>query len=174
MNDEINSEITEKIVSLSFQAARFSGSALRAAMNKYSEHRQRHRYNKEISVHGKMKVSELVGEGSAASTIDISNGTIRTFEKTAAKYGVDFAVKKDKSCEPPKYTVIFKAKDKELIARAFVEYTQKNEKKQARKPMHQRLEEKQRIIENRKEHENEKTRDRKKVREKNRNRERDI
>ena len=33
----------------------------------------------------------------------------RSFERTASKYGLDFALKKDVSVEPPSYLVFFKA-----------------------------------------------------------------
>ena len=48
------------------------------------------------------------------------------------KYNVDFAVKRDKTTEPPKYLVFFKGKDADVIAQAFKEFVKVNEKKQQR------------------------------------------
>ena len=43
----------------------------------------------------------------------------------ARKYGVDFALKKDKSGDIPKYLVFFKARDADALTAAFKEYTAK-------------------------------------------------
>lgn len=39
------------------------------------------------------------------SNIEVTDKNIKSFEKVARKYGVDFAIKKDKSVTPPKYLV---------------------------------------------------------------------
>ncbi len=51
------------------------------------------------------------------------------FERIARKYGVDYAVKKDRSTSPPKYLIFFKARDADALTAAFSEYTQKKVKK---------------------------------------------
>lgn len=43
----------------------------------------------------------------------------------AKKYGLDYALKKDKSQKPPKYIIFFKGKDIDVINMAFEEYSQK-------------------------------------------------
>ena len=45
----------------------------------------------------------------------LGDASIREFEREARKYGVDFAVTKDKSVHPPQYTVFFKAKDNDAL-----------------------------------------------------------
>ena len=54
---------------------------------------------------------------------------IKEFEKIARKYGVDYAVKKDRSTSPPKYLIFFKARDADALTAAFTEYTGKKVKK---------------------------------------------
>ena len=44
----------------------------------------------------------------------------------ARKYNVDFAVKKDKTTEPPKYLVFFKGRDADAVAQAFKEFVYGN------------------------------------------------
>ena len=44
------------------------------------------------------------------------------FEKYARKYGVDYAITKDKSVFPPKYLVFFKARDADAMTAAFNAY----------------------------------------------------
>lgn len=51
----------------------------------------------------------------------------------ARKYGVDYAVKKDKTPSPPKYMVFFKARDADALTAAFEEYT-RNTARRRQKP----------------------------------------
>ena len=60
-------------------------------MKMYLEH-QKH---KEPS-HGKIQVKKLVGQGEGAKSIEVTDSNIKSFERVARKYNVDFAVKKDK------------------------------------------------------------------------------
>lgn len=83
--------------------------------------------------HGKQTVRELVGQGAGVSSIEISDKNIKDFEGIARKYGVDFAVTKDKTTTPPKHIVFFKGRDADAITQAFKEYTHKQLHK-ARKP----------------------------------------
>lgn len=64
-------------------------------------------------------------QGSGASTIEVSSASIRTFERVARKYGVDFAVRKDSAAEKPRYLIFFKARDADAMTAAFQEYTAK-------------------------------------------------
>ena len=59
---------------------------------------------------------------------------------------VDFAVKRDKTTEPPKYLVFFKGKDADVIAQAFKEFVKVNEKKQQRPSLRQKLKGLQKMI----------------------------
>ena len=55
--------------------------------------------------------------------------SIKEFEKIARKYGVDYAVKKDRSSSPPKYLIFFKGRDADALTAAFTEYTGKKVRK---------------------------------------------
>ena len=59
----------------------------------------------------------------------IGDSGIRDFKRIANKYGVDFAIVKDKDATPPKYTCFFKAKDADAILKVMDEYTKKQVKK---------------------------------------------
>ena len=50
----------------------------------------------------------------------------------AKKYGVDFALRKDKTTQPPHYVVIFKSKDADNLEQAFREFTAKTLSKEQR------------------------------------------
>jgi len=83
---------------------------------------------------GKQTVKQLVGQGHGVTNIEISDKNIKSFESIARKYGVDFAVVKDASENPPKHLVFFKARDTDAIAAAFKEYSAKQLAKSAEKP----------------------------------------
>jgi len=83
--------------------------------------------------HGKQTVEQLVGQGAGVTSIEISDKNIKDFEGIARRYGVDFAVTKDKTTTPPKHIVFFKGRDADAITQAFKEYTHKQLHK-ARKP----------------------------------------
>ena len=57
--------------------------------------------------------------------IEITDKNIRSFESTAKKNGIDFALKKDNSEKPPRYLVFFKGRDADVLTMAFNEYSQK-------------------------------------------------
>ena len=74
---------------------------------------------------GKQTVKQLIGQNQGVSNIEITDSNIKSFERVARKYGVDFAVKKDRSVSPPKYLVFFKGRDADALTAAFKEYTAK-------------------------------------------------
>jgi len=83
---------------------------------------------------GKQTVKQLVGQGAGVTNIEISDKNIKDFESIARKYGVDFAVKKDSTEQPPKWLVFFKGRDTDAITAAFKEYSAKHMSKSAEKP----------------------------------------
>ncbi len=74
---------------------------------------------------GKQTVKELIGQGQGVTNIDIAKTDLKGFEKVARKYGIDYAIRKDSSADPPHYLVFFKAKDADAMTAAFNEYSQK-------------------------------------------------
>ena len=88
---------------------------------------------------GKISVKDLVGQGMGASSIEVTDNNIKSFERVAKKYNVDFAVKKDRTVEPPKYMVFFKGKDADVITQAFKEFVKVNEKKHGRVSVKEKL-----------------------------------
>ena len=82
-----------------------------------------------VTPHGKQTVKQLIGQNQGISNIEITDPSIKEFEKIARKYGVDYAVKKDRSSSPPKYLIFFKGRDADALTAAFTEYTSKKVKK---------------------------------------------
>jgi len=83
---------------------------------------------------GKQTVSQLTRQGQGVTNIEISDKNIKDFESIARKYGVDFAVVKDSTEQPPKHLVFFKARDTDAITAAFKEYSAKQMSRGTEKP----------------------------------------
>lgn len=72
---------------------------------------------------GRQTIQQLIGQNQGVTNIDISQTDLKEFEKYARKYGVDYAITKDKSVFPPKYLVFFKARDADAMTAAFNAYS---------------------------------------------------
>ena len=72
---------------------------------------------------GKQTIQELIGQNQGVTNMDIAQTDLKGFEKYARKYGVDYAITKDKSVLPPKYLVFFKARDTDAMTAAFNAYS---------------------------------------------------
>ena len=128
-------EVTQKTIALVIKTAKLDANVLKAAMKMYLDHRKQQTQK----AHGKVSVKKLVGEGAGVSSIEVTDGNIKSFERAASKYNVDFAVKKDKTTDPPKYVVFFKGRDVDAVAQAFKEFVYGNEKRKNRTSVRQKL-----------------------------------
>ena len=124
-------QINEKSVSLIIRGTKLTSTMLAKSINKILLERKRQKQPKLYK--GKQSVKSLVKQGVGVSNIEITDSNIKSFERTARKYGVDFALKKDKTVSPPKWLVFFKARDADALTAAFKEYSAKTLKKSARK-----------------------------------------
>ena len=79
--------------------------------------------------HGKQTVKQLIGQGQGVESMDIGDSGVRDFKHIANRYGVDFAIVKDKNENPPRYTVFFKAKDVDAITAVLKDYSAKQMKR---------------------------------------------
>ncbi|WP_313523838.1 PcfB family protein [Anaerotignum sp.] len=104
-------------------------------------------HHKELP-HGKQTVKQLAKHNQGMTNIEITDKNIKCFEKYAKKYGVDFALKKDRTETPPKYLVFFKAKDNDAIMSAFKEFSTDRMKKAEKPSVLQALREQKEKIKN--------------------------
>lgn len=82
--------------------------------------------------HGRQTVKQLIGQNQGVSNVEVTGRNIKLFEKVAGKYGVDFAVKKDKTASPPRYLVFFKARDADALAAVLKEVTARTMQREKR------------------------------------------
>ena len=128
-------EVENRTLTLIVSGTKFTGRLFKAAISKYMAHRREKKLEKQrsrdspVTPKGKQTVKQLIGQNQGVSNIEINDPSIRDFERIARKYGVDYAVNKDRSASPPKYLIFFKARDADALTAAFTEYTGKKVKK---------------------------------------------
>ena len=121
-------EVENRTVNLAISTTKLTGRTQVKAFQMYLQHRSHAKANK----HGKMTVEELLAQGKGAQQMDIADTSIRDFERVLKKYGVDYAVRKDGTQEPPRYMVFFKARDADVLTAAFKEYSAELNNKEKR------------------------------------------
>ena len=124
-------EVENRSVTLVITTAKLTGRVLKSAMHKFLAAQKKSRDGPNIP-HGKQSVKDLAKQNQGLSNIEVTDKNIKSFEKIARKYGVDFAIKKDKTVLPPKYLVFFKGRDADAITAAFTEFTAKTMQKAER------------------------------------------
>ena len=122
-------EVTQKTIAFSIKSAKLTIQVLQAAARKFLETQNK---GKTKLHHGQQSLKQLKKHGAALSNIEITDANIGLFKPCAKKYGVDFALRKDKITQPPHYVVIFKSKDADNLEQAFREFTAKTLSKEQR------------------------------------------
>jgi archaellin len=122
-------EVEYRTVALVITTSKITGRVLKDALVKLMAEIKKSRDSPPVIPHGKQTVKELIGQNAGVSNIEINDSNIKSFERVARKYGVDYALKKDLSGDKPKYLVFFKARDADALTAAFSEYTAKVLKK---------------------------------------------
>ena len=134
-----------KTLTLAINGSKLTGRMFKSAISKYLAHRrevkQQKRRSRDSPVipHGKQTVKQLIGQDQGVSNIEINDPSIKDFDRIARKYGVDYAIKRDRSSDPPKFLVFFKSRDTDALTSAFNEYAGEKVKKASRPSVLQRL-----------------------------------
>lgn len=115
----------------------------KAAIAKYLAHRKEVKAQKArdgpVKPCGKQSVKELICQNQGVSNVEVTDPSIRQFDRVARKYGVDYAIKRDKDHDPPRFLIFFKSRDADAITAAFTEYNQQKVKKASRPSVLQKL-----------------------------------
>lgn len=153
MQDEVN----EKTVSLCIRCGKVTANLLKAAMVKTlakmeqekkqqgqkTNQKQPQKEKEDKTYKGKQSLDKLMKQNVQLSNIEITDGNIKSFERVAKKYSIDFSLKKDVIADPPRYYVFFKARDADVMTAAFKEYTgqtlNKDKKPSVRKKLQQAI-----------------------------------
>ena len=141
MQEDINNRTASLVIQTTKLTARTFKRLLEKALAEMEAQQRAAKQKRAVpkTYKGKQSVRQLVGQGAGVSNIENTDKNIKGFERTARKYGVDFAVKRDNNAQPPKYLVFFKAKDADALIAAFTEYSQKRVKQQSKPSILARL-----------------------------------
>ena len=133
-------EVEQRTLTLAINGTKFTGRMLKAAVAKFMAYRRSH---KAANVHhkGKQSVKQLTRQGQGVNTMEIADENLRQFERIARKYGVDYAVRRDKDAVPPRFLLFFKGRDADAISAAFKEFLGAKERKSERPSLLQKLRE---------------------------------
>lgn len=127
---------TEKTVALSVKTGKMTAKVLKSAVKSFLDAQK----NKKPHIYkGKQSVKHLVQGGGELTSIEVTDKNIKSFDKTARKYGIDYALKKDTTEEPPKYLVFFKAKNNDVLTMAFKEFAANELTKSKKTPIREKL-----------------------------------
>jgi hypothetical protein len=132
----LQEEVNNKTVALTVKGAKLTGRLLAKAMRAFL---QRSRASPKAKP-GLQSVKSLTKQGASLTNVEITGDNIGDFKRIARKYNVDFALKRDDSETPPKWTVFFKAKDADALTAAFNEYSKVKLKVKEKTPLHSKLE----------------------------------
>lgn len=135
-------EVENRTVTLTINTAKMTGRVFKEAIRKYLAYRKskaQGKASKDVKPTGKQTVKQLIGQNQGVTNVEIEDKSIRDFERIARKYGVDYAIKKDKSADKPRYLVFFKARDGDALNAAMNEYAHKQLKKQTKPSLLKRL-----------------------------------
>lgn len=146
-------EVNEKTVSLCITGGKVTVRLLKQAMMRFLAAIEKEKAEKarkqqvkgppDKDYHGKQSLKKLAQQNVQLSNIEITDNNIKDFEKVAKKYGIDFSLKRDKSVDPPRYFVFFKARDVDVMTAAFREFTgktlNKTKKPSVRKKLQQAI-----------------------------------
>lgn len=110
-------EVENRTINLAISTTKLTGRSIVAGIRKYLQHREKVKSMKarDPGVHGKQSVKQLLSQNQGATNVEIDKSGIKDFERLAKKYGVDFAVRKDKSVDPPRYLVFVRSKDADAL-----------------------------------------------------------
>ena len=117
-------ELENRTVTLIVSSGKFTGRTMKSAIShflSYSKHKVQEQKN--VVPHGKQSVKQLIGQNEGVMNEPIGDDAdMRTFNRIARKYGVDYAVKKVEKDGVKQYMIFFKARDKDAITTAMTEY----------------------------------------------------
>ena len=109
------------------KGGKISAEVLEKALKKFVEEieKSQKQASQPKTYRGKQSIKHLVEQNAAISNIEVTDGNIKAFERIANKYGIDYALKKDTSEQPPRYLVFFKGRDVDVMTQAFKEFSAK-------------------------------------------------
>ena len=131
-------EVENRAVNLAISTSKLTARAFIYGIRSYMHYRKGKTVTDPYK-HGKQSVKQLIGQGQGVESMVIGDESIRRFCRIARKYGVDYAIKKDVSMDPPHYVAFFKAKDADALQHVIDDYTNELMKSRERESVLKKL-----------------------------------
>ena len=162
-------EVNEKTISLCIKGGKITAQILKAALIKLlaemdKKKQQAKGEKSQCKKTGRQSIKSLQKSGAQITNIVVTDNNIKSFDRVARKYGIDYSLKKAEKEGKTEYLVFFKAKDVDVMTAAFKEYTGVSLKKEQRQSIRKKLEQAKERVAKHREITKEKTKDRGQVR----------
>jgi hypothetical protein len=120
----VQEELENRTVTLMVSSSKFTGRTLKSAISHFLNYtRHKAQDHKHVVPHGKQSVKQLMGQRESLMNEPVGDDAdLRTFDRIARKYCVDYAVKKVQRDGQDQYLIFFKARDKDTIYAAMQDY----------------------------------------------------
>lgn len=93
MQDEVNT----KVVAIAIKGGKVTGEVLNKALKKFVEEIEKAQKtaSQPKTYRSKQSIKHLIEHNAALSKIEVTDGNIKSFERTTKKYGIDYSLMKD-------------------------------------------------------------------------------
>lgn len=137
-------EVTSKTIAFYVKTGKMTASVLQKVLRSYLNSQKQKKIVKkqakaEKQLTGKVTVKQLAKQNAGMSNIEITYANIKSFERCARKYGINYALKKNNTKDPPVYLVFFKGRDQDALTQAFRDFTSRELKKANKQSIHKRM-----------------------------------
>ena len=129
-------EVENRTLTLTVNATKFTGRVLKAALSKYLAHRKNKKLQKsrdspdDVKPYGRVSMEDLKKQYGDMKEIDLQDKGLRSFERIAREYKVQYAVYKTAKGQ---YQIFFKAPSEASMNAAFQKYSKNRLKKEQRR-----------------------------------------
>jgi hypothetical protein len=82
---------------------------------------------------GRQSLKQLA-KGGALSSVEITDNNIKAFDPVARKYQISYDLQRDKSSDPSRWVVLFRARDADAMTAAFKDFSAKVVKRESDRP----------------------------------------
>lgn len=119
-------DIENKTVTLIIRSGKLTGRTLATAFSKFLRYsKNKLKEHRDVKPQGKQTVRELIAQNQGVEKTELTDkDELKSFERIARQYGVDYAIRK--SCTPEgkqHYILFFKARDRSAIDQAMLAYS---------------------------------------------------
>ena len=129
-------EVENRTLTLTVNAAKFTGRVLKAVLSKYLAHRKNKKLQNsrdspdDVKSYGRVSMEDLKKQYGDMKEIDLQDKGLRSFDRIAREYKVQYAVYKTAKGQ---YQIFFKAPSEASMNAAFQKYSKNRLKKEQRR-----------------------------------------